>query len=170
MSWAEIKKSVNETLGTFRDTPLNQIVSYESYDSFYNLAKFANFLLGSDDNSVLIIPKGKNSIDQGEFVDGSMEIVIIPSTVKTIGVSAFNLCLRLKEVFMPNSVKTIEASAFANCTKLENIFIPSSVDVISSSAFSTCTKLTDIYIDRPKNAAPTGAPWGANNATVHYKD
>ena len=168
MSWAEIKRSLNGTVGTFKDKSLDKIITNESYDSFYNCAKFINTLLGTDDGRIEIIPYGETSIKQSQFLDSDIEVVVIPSTVETIGTSAFNLSFKLREVFIPYSVKTIGVSAFANCIKLENIFIPSSVDDISSDAFSTCANLTDIYIDRPESEAPTGAPWGATNAIVHY--
>lgn len=169
MSWAEIKKALNSTIGTTQFDPLDKKITQESYDTFYNLSKFANVLLGADDGKAEIIPYGVTEIEQAKYMDGSMEIVVIPSTVKKIGTSAFNLCLRLKHVFIPNSVTVINSNAFANCTKLENIFIPSSVENIGSGVFSTCPNLTDIYIDRPETQAIEGAPWGATNATIHYK-
>lgn len=168
MSWAEIKHSLNETLGTFKDKPLDKIITNGTYDAFYDCVKFINTLLGANDGRVEIISRGETSVKQAQFLDSPVEIVVIPSTVKVIEASAFNLCLKLKEVFIPDSVKSIGSSAFSNCIKLENIFIPSSVDNIGSNAFSICANLTDIYIDRPESEAPTGAPWGATNAMVHY--
>ena len=33
--WSAIKHSLNNTLGTFKDTPLDKIVSGKSYEAFY---------------------------------------------------------------------------------------------------------------------------------------
>jgi hypothetical protein len=62
--------------------------------------------------------------------------VEIPSSVVTIGESAFLGCFRLTSVLLPNSVTTISKSAFANCYDLTSIEIPNSVKTIGEFAFN----------------------------------
>ena len=68
---------------------------------------------------------------------------------------------------IPSSVTSIGVSAFASCTSLTSVTIPSSVTSIGVSAFVSCTRLTDIYCGFAEGAV-SGAPWGADNATIHY--
>ena len=70
--------------------------------------------------------------------------VTIPSTVDTIGVSAFYECDGLTSVTIPNSVTSIGWSAFQGCTGLTSVTIPNSVTSIEGGAFRGCTSLTSI--------------------------
>ena len=56
--------------------------------------------------------------------------VTIPSTVKTIGESAFARCERLTSIIIPNNVISIGRYAFEGCGGLTNITIGSKVATI----------------------------------------
>ena len=72
--------------------------------------------------------------------------VAIPSSVTSIGISAFYGCSKLTSITIPNSVTSIGSSAFYGCSGLTSITIPNSVTSIGSSAFSGCSGLTSITI------------------------
>ncbi|MBO4705732.1 MAG: leucine-rich repeat domain-containing protein, partial [Spirochaetaceae bacterium] len=78
-------------------------------------------------NGVLTIANGTTEIKYREYY-GNTEIkkVIIPSSVKTIGNSAFNGCENLTEITIPSSVTSIGKWAFEQCSNLTEITIPSS--------------------------------------------
>ena len=101
------------------------------------------------------------------LIDRSIVTYTIPSSVTSIGVSAFASCTSLTSVTIPSSVTSIGVSAFVSCTSLTSVTIPSSVTSIGVSAFVSCTRLTDIYCGFAEGAV-SGAPWGADNATIHY--
>lgn len=90
----------------------------------------------------------------------------IPSCVTVIASSEFMSCQSLSEVIIPSSVTSIASNAFSGTTSLEEITIPSSVVEIGSGAFGG-SSLTLITINKPENSI-TGAPWGANNATITW--
>lgn len=71
--------------------------------------------------------------------------VVLPDTVKTIGVSAFENCEKLKKINLPKGIKYINSRAFYNCEKLDNVTIPGSLQYIGESAFKNC-KLTNLTI------------------------
>ena len=71
---------------------------------------------------------------------------VIPSSVTSIGPSAFVNCTALTNVTIPDSVTSIGPAAFAGCTSLTNVTIPNGVTGIGSRAFSGCTGLTNITI------------------------
>ena len=80
-----------------------------------------------------------------KLFDESLQSVTIPSSVITIGNSAFSGCRNLSSVTIPSSVTTIKSYAFSGCRKLSTVTIPSSVTTIGEEAFCHASKLTDIY-------------------------
>lgn len=72
--------------------------------------------------------------------------VVIGENVKTMGVSAFMGCTRLKKVTMGSSVTNISKQAFKGCKKLTNITIGKNVTKIGDKAFEKCTALKKITI------------------------
>ncbi|MDR0303177.1 MAG: leucine-rich repeat protein, partial [Chitinispirillales bacterium] len=69
----------------------------------------------------------------------------IPSSVTSIGSSAFYYCSGLTSVTIPSSVTSIGSDAFYDCRGLTGaLTIPSSVTSIGSDAFSHCSGLTEI--------------------------
>ena len=91
------------------------------------------------------IPDGVITIGKEAFFwrDG-LTSVTIPSSVTTIGNSAFQGC-SLTSVMIPGSVVTIGDSAFQG-TKLTNVTIPDSVTTIGKSAFYNCLGLVGIWV------------------------
>jgi len=96
--------------------------------------------------------KGYSSFDQITFSSNSsletiggfafysciMPLITIPSSVKTIGSSAFMNSLLTRITFSSNySLQNIEDFAFYSCNLLTDITIPSSVKTIGSSAFQS---------------------------------
>ena len=73
----------------------------------------------------------------------------IPSSVTSIGNSAFSECSGLTSVTIPSSVTSIRESVFYGCSGLTSVTIPSSVTYIGKSAFSGCSGLTSVYVSWP---------------------
>ena len=87
----------------------------------------------------------------------TLESVIIPSSVTTIGNSTFEDCTALQSVTIPSSVTTIGSYAFSGCSSLDNLTIPTSVITMGNAAFSGCTSLSSIEINPSlKKVAHTG--------------
>lgn len=84
-------------------------------------------------------------IDQSTFSYSSLERIVIPKTVKTIGKFAFSSCKKLKSVqFEEGSELTlIEEHAFSY-SSLERIVIPSNVVEIGPSSFYNCHNLKSV--------------------------
>ena len=94
---------------------------------------------GSDSNP---LGRGANLYLNGKLVTN----LVIPSSVTSIGDSAFEYCSSLTSITIPNSVTSIGSAAFYGCKGLTSITIPDSVTSIGSSAFSGCEGLTSITI------------------------
>ena len=72
------------------------------------------------------------------FRNQNIKSYVIPSSVTSIGDSAFSWCDSLSEIVIPSSVTSIGDSAFSCCYSLSEIVIPFSVTSIGDSAFYNC--------------------------------
>ena len=71
--------------------------------------------------------------------------IVIPDSVTTIDVRAFEGCSSLTSVTMPDSVSEICHFAFYDCTSLTNINIPDSVTKIDVNSFFGCENIQATY-------------------------
>ena len=115
---------------------------------------------GLESNSDRSALAGDGVLTEVEFAEGmtripayvcenasSMEKVVIPSTVTSIGSSAFNGCGGLKGVSLPDGLAQVEDEAFNRCKSLASITVPKSVTSIGDSAFANCTSLKSAVIE-----------------------
>ena len=105
-----------------------------------------------------------------------MTSIEIPSSVTSIGNSAFRGCSSLTSIEIPSSVTSMGDYTFDGCSSLTSIEIPSSVKSIGFYAFSGCSSLT-IYcevLNEPSgwdsiewNSSNRPVVWGHNNITTN---
>ena len=92
-------------------------------------------LFNANKTELICYPRGKTAASYA-----------IPSTVKSIGESAFMNCYSLKSVTIPDSVTSIGSYAFAS-SNLTGITIPASVTNIGIGAFQGCVALTSVTVE-----------------------
>lgn len=93
----------------------------------------------------IIVPEGITYIPDEFFKDNkNVEEIVLPSTIKQIGMGAFCGCSSLKKINLPDGLNLLEAHAFSNCTALEEITIPKSLHYFSYGLFSYCRNLKTI--------------------------
>ena len=110
---------------------------------------------------------GKNVVKIGSSAFAYNEYVMnvkIPSTVKTIGISAFE-CTKLEEITISASVEIIEDSAFAYCVSLENVEFESgsALNTIKQNAFSYCYALQQFVLPSSVTEIGNNAFYGCTN-------
>lgn len=63
---------------------------------------------------------------------------VLPETVTSVGMYAFQACEELTEVVLPEGVTTIGACAFSGCYRLSSMILPNTLTNIGGSAFTRC--------------------------------
>lgn len=135
--------------------------------------------------SLVVIPSSYNgvpvtAIDEFAFMpdrngyNGNKTIIsiIIPESVKKIGMAAFSNCESLTSIKLPSSITYISASAFQVCTNLKDVYIPISVLGIHDVVFNHCNNLENIYYEGSETLWESIKIGNWNdpiyNATIHY--
>lgn len=106
------------------------------YSSFY----------GCGFSGDLIIPEGTIEIPEGFMwasVNGRLNSIVLPKTLKSIGAHAFYLQSKLKKLSMSDGLVSIGEGAFANCDLL-SLELPSSLQIIQKDAFQECYNISNI--------------------------
>ena len=112
----------------------------------------------------VLLPEGLTTIGENAFWGfWALAKITIPSQVTTIGKSAFGSCFALKEIVIPASVEFIDEHAFSYCTGLEKIrFEPRDKKLeIAAGAFAGLASTVGVILDKETAGLITGA--GANN-------
>ena len=88
-------------------------------------------------NGTYSIRKGTKIIcDMAFYECSSLNSVIIPDGITSIGDGAFSACSSLTDIVIPDSVTSIGESAFEDCTSLKSLVIPDNVVNIKGNPFS----------------------------------
>lgn len=94
----------------------------------------------------IVIPDTVTTIGAAAFYRTKLQEVWIPDSVTAIGVNVFGDCYGLTSARLPEGLGTIEGSLFSGCKSLETIQIPESVSMIFYNSFYGCTSLNDVTI------------------------
>lgn len=139
----------NKTAAVFSYLNENENAFIPKFIEYENEKYLVTAILTDSKNTKKIIQKiefdedskiqkfGKNA-----FYQSAIQKIVIPSSVKIIGNSAFYDCKDLKIVDFSNDsqLEIIESEAFSS-SGVEKIIIPSTTKIINENAFHNCEKL-----------------------------
>ena len=112
-----------------------------------------NSTYDSRNNCNAVIETTKNTLIKG------CKSTIIPNTVTSIGVSAFECCTELTSIMIPNSVATIGSYAFGYCTDLTEVICENASPATANySTFYNVPTTATLYV-------PVGSKSAYANAT-----
>lgn len=110
----------------------------------------------------IVLSDGIKKINERAFSSCKLETITIPSSVTTIGSSAF-IKSTLKTVILNEGLKEISDYAFSQ-TLIESIVIPKSVEKVGTRVFQSCEQLKNINCKA--EAKPSGWDAGWNEYTT----
>ncbi len=122
---------------------------------------------GSCEDDDIVIPavyngKPVTQIGVKAFYQDSIETIVIPSSIKTIGELAFWGTKGLYNIIIPDGVVSIGNSAFSSLNGTESIVIADSVTEIGEYAFAYLEELVSIKLSNNLTYIPKGAFWGCD--------
>lgn len=129
--------------------------------------QFAAFVSGTLEN--VVIPEGVTDIRAGCFSrQENIKSVQFPSTLKTIGVSAFDESGLTGTLVFPASIESIYDYAFSYLyANVQEVVFKGTPTSLSSDMFHMSYGITTIKVPWGEGAV-ANAPWGAPEATVIY--
>lgn len=92
-------------------------------------------------------------IDRYAFAERDISEVILPDTLKTIGVGAFEFCKSLKNVYLNDGLEVIEDSAFSE-SALESVSISESLNT-ACHPFIKCDELKTFELRGKRHSIPS---------------
>ena len=97
----------------------------------------------------LTLPSSLQSIGDSAFLDCySLTSLTLPSSLQSIGDHAFYRCSSLTSLTLPSSLQSIGDSAFSCCSSLTSLTLPSSLQSIGGGAFTGCTSLRSVICNQ----------------------
>lgn len=90
----------------------------------------------SDGKGVMTFEKDLDEIVPNMFYFQSVESVSLPSSITTIGDSAFSQCTKLNSIKLHDGLTSIKSNAFGNTQNLREIILPNTLVTIGDGAFS----------------------------------
>lgn len=144
--------------GAFKDSGLTYVFIPKSLGDFvitmshdyamtYTDTPFQNVSL-----TTIEFEEGITSIPAIMFAKSKIKSVVIPDTVESIGVGAFERCYELETVKMSASLKIVDEYAFRNCDALKSVSFPASLTGINGNAFSDNDELETVTFTKGSQA------------------
>ncbi len=113
-----------------------------------SLKTIGEFAFARNSLKSVSFPEGLETIGKSAFLgaadnlysqpNGTINTILLPSTLKDIGESAFANNRYLNNVAIPEGIAEIKSGTFSQCTNLSNVKLPNGLTKIGNSAFSSC--------------------------------
>lgn len=164
-SLIQIAQSLPERDGNKYTLDLSEATNIDLSTDFGNYPSDIEFFNSSVEK--IILPEGLTTIGENAFWGfEALAEITIPPKVTTIGKGAFGNS-GIVEIVIPASVESIGENAFSLCSNLKKItFEPRDKELnIASGAFSLCTSLSEVIIDSDDIGWIKGD--GSNNILSH---
>ena len=94
----------------------------------------------------IVLPTTVTSVGKSAFEDCKDIEIVIEGELTSIGDAAFKNCTALTSVPLGEGLLSVSFQAFRGCTALESVRLPKSVTTICETAFEECEALTFIVL------------------------
>ena len=103
----------------------------------------------------ITVPEGVTRLPDRAFSYSSLVDIQLPTTLTTIGSSAFSSIQTLREITVPAHVTSIGDNAFGSCVMLKDVQLPDGLTSLGESCFSGCENLVSLHV--PDSVTTFGA-------------
>ena len=111
----------------------------------YTVKKIGEYAFCHSGITSLIIQDGVETIEECAFLySNQLKELSLPSSLASIGNSAFFDCYMLTDVIVPEGVSKIGGQAFCYCGNMKTLQLPSTLTEIGDRAFGCCGSLTKV--------------------------
>jgi len=155
----ELSKREAAAVTTLIDSETNQsvfrgkgasITSFDEFQYFTGLTQVEQYAFYGVSIETIVLPNTIKTIGENAFSNSGIRSIVIPEGIETIGNNAFKECMSLAEIRLPNSLLNIGYFAFGQ-TVIKHIFIPQNVANITpgtgANIFTGCSQLATIAVD-----------------------
>ena len=115
-------------------------------NAFYNCSRLKNISWDAENCSDFAYLNGGSNAPFYS-IKGQIQSFTIGNNVKHIPAYLCYGISNISDISLPSSLLSIGNSAFSSCTKLTSVSIPESIVSIGESAFSMCNSLQKVYIN-----------------------
>jgi hypothetical protein len=119
-------------------TALGEVIFAEGSE-LQSIGKYAFFRTKL---SRIELPQRLKIVEEYAFAESSLESIVLPPDVTTIGQCSFGWCSSLASVELSSQLASIGAYSFIECSALQTITIPSSVVIFGKGVFRLLTNQT----------------------------
>jgi hypothetical protein len=93
------------------------------------------------------IPSTLQTIGSSAFKGSGLKSITLPSTLTSVGNNAFQNCAGLTSIAFPGAnIASLGNFLFAGCTGLTSVTVPSGMTSIPASCFNSCTTLASVTL------------------------
>lgn len=139
-----------------QDVVIPETVIYDSVD--YKVVAIGEYAFESAPITSVIVPTSVTSMGVGAFeYCESLTTVDLPASLTTIGETAFFGCASLDSIKIPETLTAIGDAAFYNCVALTKFDFPETIESIGQSAFYGCEGLTSVVLPNSVDCIPYDA-------------
>ncbi|MBR2474731.1 MAG: leucine-rich repeat domain-containing protein [Clostridia bacterium] len=137
-----------------------------------SVREIGDYAFGNCSSLTTVVFIGNSVTDIGEAAFMYCSIsggLILPDSITRIEYMAFQEIL-ITEIVIPDSVDYVGDAMLFACPNLKTVTFkgtPTTIDCQYDGVFTYCSNLTDIYVPWSEGEV-ANAPWGADNATIHY--
>lgn len=134
-------------IGTYAFGDCNNLsqIKIETENTNYDSRDNCNAIVETRTNKLIqgckstVIPTSIESIGDSAFYRlSSLNNLIIPNNIKSIGKYAFYRCNKLNSITLSEGLLSIGDNAFSDCNSLKSLTIPASIEKIGNRAFISC--------------------------------
>ncbi len=130
----------------------------------------ANAFNGTKLTGPLNIPSSLVSLGDNAFngCGGITGTLLFPGALENISTNVFAGCSSIEEIILPRGVLTIGAGAFNNCSGVQRLWLTNSIKTIGASALSGMKSLKKIYFSGSLWDWDTGIQWADDRGYSNF--